>query len=186
MVAIDLSAAFDTVNHELLLEIMEYCFVVCDNAKKWISSYLSNRIFKVHINNKQSDPADRPINFSVPQGSINGSVYFTCYSNTLGACVGFNAADNISGYADDHSTYASFNAGDQSAEINIICHLFSTLKNIKDCILHNRLKMNDDKTEFIIFGSNRSLPKCNTSSIRVGDSQVTHTQLWTIQHDFQV
>ena len=34
--------------------------------------------------------------------------------------------------------------------------------------------MNDDKTEFIIFGSNRSLPKCNTFSIRVGDSHVTH------------
>ena len=90
-------------------------------------TYQTESLKFIIINNKQSDPVDRPINFSVPQGSINGYVYFTCYSNTLGACVVSNAADNISGHADDHSTYASFNAGDQSAEINIICHLSSTL-----------------------------------------------------------
>ena len=85
LVAIDLSAAFDTVNHELILDIMEVCFRVRDSAKKWISLYLSNRNFEVKTNGKHSDVVE--INFSVPQGSINGPIYFTCYSCTLGSCV---------------------------------------------------------------------------------------------------
>ena len=171
LVAIDLSAAFDTVNHELLLDIMEGCFGVCDNAKKWISSYLSNRNFEVKINGKHSDVVE--INFSVPQGSINGPIYFTCYSSTLGSCVDDS---HLVGYADDHSIYADFKAGDKSAEIDTISHLSSTLHDVKDWMLHNRLKMNDDKTEFIIFGSNHSLPKCSTTGIWVGDSHIQRAE----------
>ena len=117
LVAIDLSAAVDTVNHELLLDIMEGCFGVRDNAKKWISLYLSNRNFEVKINGKQSDVVE--INFSVPQGSINGPIYFTCYSCTLGSCVDDS---HLLGYADDHSIYADFKAGYKSAEIDTISH----------------------------------------------------------------
>ena len=56
LVAIDLSAAFDTVNHNLLLETLHNCFGVCGTAKQWISSYLSGRTFDVRINNVISSP----------------------------------------------------------------------------------------------------------------------------------
>ena len=171
LVAIDLSAAFDTVNHELLLKIMQNCFGICDTAKEWIASYLSGRSFEVHVNSVRSAP--RNIDFSVPQGSINGPVYFTCYSSTLGACV--REEDNLVGYADDHSIYGSYKAGDGEAEKNTIHQLSSSLDNIKQWMLTNRLKMNEDKTEFIIFGSSRSLLKCESTSIRVGNSNVERT-----------
>ena len=64
LVAIDLSAAFITVNHELPLDVMEGCFGVRDNAKKWISSYFTNRNFEVKINSKHSDVV--AIIFSTP------------------------------------------------------------------------------------------------------------------------
>ena len=57
LVAIDLSAAFDTVNRDLLLEVMENCFGVCAKAKYWIHSYLSDRSFQVSINGKSSASA---------------------------------------------------------------------------------------------------------------------------------
>ena len=85
-------------NHELLLRIMQNCFRICDMAMQWIASYLSGRSFVVHVNSVRSAP--RNINFSVLQGSINGPVYFTCYSSTLG-CV--HEEDNLVGYAEDHS-----------------------------------------------------------------------------------
>jgi hypothetical protein len=168
LVAIDLSAAFDTVNHDLLLEIMQHCFGVCDTAKDWISSYLSDRSFEVCINGESSTSIN--INFSVPQGSINGPVYFTCYSSTLGSCVDDN--NGLIGYADDHSVYGSFKAGELSAERYALFQLSSTLDDIKEWMLMNRLKMNEEKTEFIVFGHNRSLSKCNTTSIRVGESDI--------------
>ena len=94
---------------------MEGCFGVRDNAKKWISSYLSNRNFEVKINGKHLDVVE--INFSVPQGSINRLIYFTCYSITLGSCVDDS---HLVGYADDHSIYADFKAGDKSDLLKLI------------------------------------------------------------------
>jgi hypothetical protein len=81
MVAVDLSAAFDTVNHTLLLDILQNCFGVSCTAKLWMTSYPSERSFDVRINNAVSYPIN--INFCVPQGSINGPILFTCYAKSF-------------------------------------------------------------------------------------------------------
>ena len=126
LIAIDLSAAFDTVNHQLLLNTMEKCFGVCDKANDWMRSYLSDRKFYVHINNCKSKEIN--VDFSVPQGSINGPVYFTCYSSTLRYCRGED--NELAGYADDHSLYTSYAAGDDTAERTTIAGLSTTLDQI--------------------------------------------------------
>ena len=172
LAAMDLSAAFDTVNHQLLLNILERCFGVCDVAKDWISSYLSDRQFKVCINNSLSTPLT--LDFSVPQGSINGPVYFTCYSSTMDTCV--TDDQSLIGYADDHSIYTSFKAGDASSEVDSIKKLSSSLGKVKDWMQCNRLKMNDEKSEFIIFGSKAQLPKCITSVISIGDISIHRSE----------
>ena len=100
-IAVDLSAAFDNVHHGLLLDVMENCFSVRGIAKDWMSSYLSARSMEVCVNGKMSQPVC--IDLSVPQGNINGLIYFTCYSSTLGRCIQNN--QELIGYADDHALY---------------------------------------------------------------------------------
>ena len=72
LVCIDLSAAFDTVHHEVLLEVFKHNFGVGDTAMAWFDSYLRPRSVKVLIGEETSKAAE--LTFSVPQGSICGPV----------------------------------------------------------------------------------------------------------------
>ena len=133
---------------------------------------------EVCVNGKMSKPVC--IDLSVPQGSINGPIYFTCYSSTLGRCI--QNSQELIGYADDHALYDKFAAGNLDQERNVLDALSSTLDSVKNWMLSNHLKMNDDKTEFVIFGSSRMLPKCNACNIRVGDeiysTELLHQTSW--------
>ena len=66
-VAIDLSAAFDTMDHRILLDVLQHHFGVTGIARKWFDSYLSPRQFQVNIDKAYSEPLD--LDFSVPQGT---------------------------------------------------------------------------------------------------------------------
>ena len=66
VVCLNLSAVFDTVNHNILLDILKSYFEITEEALAWISSYLSNRKFLVQIGQFPSDIVE--IDFSVPQG----------------------------------------------------------------------------------------------------------------------
>ena len=81
IIFIDLSAAFDTVDHDILLQVMQNIFQVNGNVYHWIQSYLTNRNFRVCINDNFSDIKD--LSFSVPKGSCNGSIYFDLYCSTI-------------------------------------------------------------------------------------------------------
>ena len=98
-------------------------------------------------------------------------MYFTCYASTLGTSIG-NLQCQLIGYADDHSLYTSFKAGDEQDEVSAFARLSLALTNSKQWMLSNKLKMNDDKTEFVVIGSHRLLHKHNTESIAIGDSIV--------------
>ena len=73
LVLLDLSVVFDTICCTVLLKILEYKFGVKSIAVKWFDEYLRPRKFRVCVNDKYS--TDKNINFSVPQGSINGPVF---------------------------------------------------------------------------------------------------------------
>ena len=96
MVALDISAAFDTVNHKILINVLENYFGIQEKASNWIVSYLQNRQFQVHINGISSEKIT--INYSVPQGSILGLLLFNYYPSTIQEII----PNNMSGYADNH------------------------------------------------------------------------------------
>ena len=80
LILLDISTTFDTVDHSILIEVLSNKFDVTGTALQWFKDYLTNRKFKVCINN-YSDK--KYLSFSVPQGSINGPVLFTSYSSTI-------------------------------------------------------------------------------------------------------
>ena len=98
MVALDLSAAFDTVSHKILLEVLKKYFRIQASSLKWIKSYFTSRQFHVQTEDQFSEV--KTTDFSLPQGSICGPVLFTCYVSTLQDL--FTTHNSLSGYADDH------------------------------------------------------------------------------------
>ena len=76
LATIDLSAAFDTVDHSVLINVLATNFGISGHCLKWFSSYLSPRDFKVNIQEEYSSL--RNLDFSVPQGSVAGPTLCVC------------------------------------------------------------------------------------------------------------
>ena len=81
VVVIDLSSAFDTVDHDVLLDVLKNRFGLDGNTQTWIDSYLRPRNFKVKIGQSYSEEID--VKFSVLQGSIFGPVLYSTSASTL-------------------------------------------------------------------------------------------------------
>ena len=90
-------------------------------------------------------------------------IVLSLYANTLQEVI--PAQVELHGYADDHSLTKQFRP--QQTETQIIHLLENTLKDVNDWMNENRLKMNNNKTEFIVFGSKQMLCKCKTTNINV-------------------
>ena len=78
---LDLSAAFDTMDHDIFLHILEQKFGFSGKALKWFQNYLRPQSFRVNINGKYL--RSKNIEFSVPQGTCSGANLFTCYCSLI-------------------------------------------------------------------------------------------------------
>ena len=85
LVLLDLSAAFDTIDHQMLLERLHQDFHITGSVLKWITSYLLERKQKVAISNETS--SEKNLDFGVPQGSVLGPVLFTLYTAPLASVI---------------------------------------------------------------------------------------------------
>ncbi len=170
LVLIDLSAAFDTVDHGIALKVLHSRFGLSGTVLKWHESYLSARKQCVVINGVHSNVAE--LSFGVPQGSCLGPVIFTQYASSLFEVV-HQHLDGIHGYADDHQLYLAFSPNSLASQHEAITCMENCLAAVKSWMLSFKLKMNDSKTEFLVIGSRQQLAKISCSSIKVGDSTVT-------------
>ena len=137
---LDLSKAFDTVNHSILLDKLEY-YGICGVAKEWFSSYLRNRKQFVSINNTCSSYLD--ITCGVPQGSVLGPLLFLIYINDFQRC---SSKLDFHLFADDSNLfYASKSLSGSESIIN------AELVHVKTWLLANKLSLNITKSNFVIF-----------------------------------
>ena len=114
LVLLDLSAAFDTVDHTILLRRFETSFGVTGDVLKWIASYLSARSQRVMIDGVLSDRFD--LSFGVPQGSCLGPLLFSAYASKLFQVIK-NHLPNAHAYADNTQLYLSFKPDSSMGEM---------------------------------------------------------------------
>ena len=153
LVLLDLSAAFDTIDHEILLSRLSSLFGVTGLALDWFKSYLSERFQQIKINHYLSKPAS--LKFGVPQGSVLGPILFTLYTSPLSNVI---SQSNISHhlYADDTQLYMSFSSNNVSDSLDT---LSSCVCDVSNWMNFSMLKLNPTKTEFLIIGSQKQRSK---------------------------
>ena len=141
MTFLDFSAAFDTVDHKLLIDKLEYNFGIKGIPLKWFKSYLDGRYYKVKINSTLSE--EHPLKFGVPQGSILGPILYSLYVKEMEA-IAFKHNVSIHVYADDVVVYATCK--------NVVS-LQECLLDINLWAKSNFLKLNNSKTKVMCLSS---------------------------------
>lgn len=164
LVLLDYSKAFDTVNHDILINILNFIGVT-GNASSLICSYLSNRSQIVKLDAGVSDPL--PLTQGVPQGSILGPLLFSIYTSIFMKNVKY-CKTHI--YADDTQLYHSFIASDlgrATEEINF------DLQYIYDVSSQHSLKINPNKSAVILFG-NKNVCRDLVNTLKLS---INHTKI---------
>ena len=145
LILFDLSAAFDTVDHKLLIDVEGV-------ALDWFKSYLENRSYHVIINENKSER--RTLQRGVPQGSVLGrAVLFSIYTIEL-AWILKQHNVKFKMFADDTQFYFIINNVEDS-----ISALNSLLYDIKQWMAKKKLKLNEEKTEYLIIGTKHDTTK---------------------------
>ena len=143
LIAIDLSAAFDLVNHSILLERQNAYYGISGTALKWFRSYLSGRTQRVVINGVYSNK--KMVDHGVPQDSVLGARLYTLYIRPLSHILE-NHRVLYHTYADDTQLYVKFDRGHPSSMQIAINRLEDCLLDVSHWMAHNRLKLNNNKT----------------------------------------
>ena len=170
LVLLDLSAAFDTVDHSILFDRLHSSFGISGPVLSWFSSYLNNRSQFISINCTTSKHFD--LQYGVPQGSCLGPLLFVIYASKLFSVLEYHLPD-VHAYADDTQLYISFKPDSSAEQSKALTALKNCIDDIKRWMLADKLKLNDDKTEFIIIGTRQQLKKVTFNTLRVGNTQVT-------------
>ena len=170
LVLLDLSAAFDTIDHDKLLSLLRSSFGVEDSALKWFESYLKDRTQTVQIGSSFSK--GNTLSFGVPQGSVLGPILFTIYTTPLGHIIRKHGL-TFHLYADDTQLYLAFKPSDNTSSDNAISRIESCVEDIKIWMRNNFLKLNEDKTELIVITSRETISDKLNIGLNIGGCNIT-------------
>ena len=153
VVFLDIRKAFDSINHEILLNKMNLNFGISGNALKWFDSYIKDREQQCIVNGQLS--FSKKIICGVPPGSILGPLLFLLYINDMPDSLN-NTTPSL--YADDSEIYAS---SDNSSDL--ISKLNEDLKNLSWWMRKNKLQIHPTKSKYMFIGSSYNIKNniCN-------------------------
>ena len=164
---IDLSAAFDTVDHDILLNFLQEHIGICGTAWNWFKTYLTGRTQQVSIDGIVSNLAE--LLYGVPQGSVLGPIKYCVYTLPIGAIIRHHGL-KYTIYADDTQVYLTF---DKNCIDTSLQKLNDCLSDIRAWMLKSKLKINDDKTEFLLISSSRLQAKLHRDQeLTVGSQHI--------------
>ena len=139
---LNLSAAFDTIDHTILLDRLNVYYGISELALGWFKSY------SVKVGNILSHPA--VLQYGVPQGSVLAQILFSLYTNPISSIIHSHSSINYHFYTDDIQLYITLSPANFSHSMQ---KLKNCLNNIQNFMFTNKLKLNPDKTKFILIGS---------------------------------
>ena len=155
---LDLSAAFDTVDHHILLNRLRHLVGLSGTVLNWFYSYLTDHRFLVSMDTCSSGMHE--LKYGVPQGSILGPILFNLYMLPLGDVIRRHGI-NFHGYADDTQLYIAMSPDDTGP----FDSLLNCILDLKSWMAEHFLQLNQDKTEVLIMGPEgkreKLLPKLN-------------------------
>ena len=152
----------------MFIDLLEKQFGVSGTALEWFQNYLHDRKAKVCVNGQYS--MEKIINYSVPQGSLLGPVFFNAYCSTLVEVI--PTGISINGFADGHSLPKHCKPETKS-ELETVELLETSMVEVHYWMKENRWKHNPNKTEFIKFGYQTQLEKSKVENINICDSVMT-------------
>ena len=145
---IDLAAAFDTLDHQILPARLRKYFNFTETTLKWFSSYLLGRSQRVSIADATSPP--QGLEYGVPQGSILGPLLLTLYMAPLQDVIRSHGLDSMF-YVDDTQIYIIINDPKQS--VDSVGVVNGCINDVFEWNIKNTLKCNPGKTEILHFTS---------------------------------
>jgi hypothetical protein len=162
LVMLDLSSAFDTVDHGILFDRLERNFFIREGALKLIKSYLCSRTFSVVIDGHTGTQHD--LNYGVPQGSILGPLFYLLYTREIETVVqqhGFK----VHLYADDCSLYFPYK---ENENVEAEAKLSLCVNSIKAWMRKSFLKLNGEKTTIMLFQPNGKIVETRSICLKDG------------------
>jgi hypothetical protein len=173
LVLLDLSAAFDTLDHSILLRRIERTVGINGNALDWIKSYLTERRQRVHINDDTSQSAI--LQTGVPQGSVLGPLLFILYMLPLTKIIAKNNVSRHS-YADDTQLYIRLRLQNDQNIKDDVATMEKCLDEVKLWMSQNRLKLNEKKTEVLIIATKHQRMKVANIRVKIGENVIQPTE----------
>lgn len=169
LVLLDLSAAFDTIDHEILISRLRRQFGIQDIALEWLISYLSDRTQAVTVMSTSSP--EHNVTIGVPQGSVLGPLLFTLYTSEITSLAKrHNVSVHL--FADDTQIYTAFRVTAKEEAQTALLRIEKCISEVQSWMIHSKLQLNPAKTEFLVVMSPHLPSSFNAPHLRVGDSLI--------------
>jgi len=158
LIGLDLSAAFDTVDHRLLLDRLRLEFGVTEMPLRWLQSYLKGRIEFIKMGQHKSHSTEVDVGF--PQGSVLGPLLFAVYCSPIADVIAHHSVQYHQ-YANDTQLHLAMCTYNTPAGLSVLAECTT---DVRHWYLQNSLQLNPDQSEALIIGITNQL-RAVTSSV---------------------